>query len=237
MRCHYFDLFFKNDTFVYPFFNPLHSLLYFLMDKLTRRQKDVLHAIKTMTRERGFPPSMREITTKMGLTSAAGIHKHINALTEKGYLSKEEFLSRSLKIIQPGKKTPPPELVELPIAGYVAAGAPIEAISATTESLAVPSSMLSKKANRYYVLRVKGESMIDDSIMDGDFVIVEKRESAENGEMVIALLEGGEATLKRYYNEGDRVRLQPSNPDMSPIYVLHQQLAIQGTVVGLWRKF
>lgn len=208
------------------------------MDTLTRRQNDVLNIIEEMTRDKGYPPSMREITARMNLASAAGIHKHIKALQKKGYISKEDFLSRSLNIIRPGKeRAPVPEMVELPLVGFVAAGLPIEEISQSNESLTIPSSMLNKPPDRYYLLQVRGDSMVDESILDGDFVIVEKRETAENGEVVIALLDGRETTLKRFFREPNRIRLQPANAAMSPIYVEGSMIQIQGIVAGLWRRY
>lgn len=208
------------------------------MEKLTRRQTDVFNIIKEMTRDKGYPPSMREITAKMGLSSAAGIHKHIKALQKKGAISKEDFLSRSLKIVQPLEaKSPAPEMVELPLVGYVAAGLPIEELSQSNEFLAVPTAMLNKSPEHFFLLQVRGDSMIEESILDGDFVIIEKRETAINGEVVIALLDGRETTLKRFFREPDRIRLQPANASMSPIYIKDTMVEIQGIVAGLWRRY
>lgn len=208
------------------------------MKTLTRRQNDVLNIIEEMTREKSYPPSMREITARMNLTSAAGIHKHIKALVKKGYLLKEDFLSRSLKIVRPdGDPMPDPEIVELPLVGFVAAGLPIEEISQSIETLTIPSSMLNKSADHYFLLQVRGDSMIEESIIDGDYVIVEKRESAENGEVVIALLDGSETTLKRFFREPNRIRLQPANASMAPIYIEGSTIQIQGIVAGLWRRY
>lgn len=208
------------------------------MKKLTRRQNDVLNIIEEMSRDKGYPPSMREITARMNLTSAAGIHKHIKALVKKGFISKEDFLSRSLKILRPAADPlPAPEIVELPLVGFVAAGLPIEEISQSIETLTIPSSMLNKSADHYFLLQVRGDSMIEESILDGDYVIVEKRESAENGEVVIALLDGRETTLKRFFREPNRIRLQPANATMAPIYIDGSMVQIQGIVAGLWRRY
>lgn len=216
----------------------LNQPKYSTMKNLTRRQNDVLNIIEEMTKEKGYPPSMREITARMNLSSAAGIHKHIKALQKKGFLTKEDFLSRSLKIVRPAaEQIPPPEMVELPLVGFVAAGLPIEEITQSIETLTIPSSLLNKPSDRYFLLQVRGDSMIDESILDGDFVIIEKRETAENGEVVIALLDGRETTLKRFFREPTRIRLQPANALMSPIYIEDTMIQIQGIVAGLWRRY
>ena len=208
------------------------------MDVLTRKQQEVFVIIENFTRSSGYPPSVREVTARMGLSSAAGVHKHIKALVTKGYLSKEDFLSRSLKILHPTRKPRhQSDLIELPLAGYVAAGQPIEALEQNQETLPVPSALLGRHPQRHFVLKVRGDSMIGDFIVDGDYVIVEKRENAENGEVVVALLEEREATLKRFYKENGQVRLQPANSNMAPIIVDAGALRIQGVVVGVWRRF
>ena len=208
------------------------------MKTLTRRQHEVLNLIEEMTADKGYPPSMREITARMNLTSAAGIHKHIKALVKKGYLSKADLLSRSLKIIRSATgQDPAAEMVELPLVGFVAAGLPIEEISQSNETLTIPSSMLNKSPDRYFLLQVRGDSMIEESILDGDYVIVEKRETAENGEVVIALLDGRETTLKRFFREPNRSRLHTATAAMSPIYIEGSTIQIQGLVAGLWRRY
>jgi repressor LexA len=211
------------------------------MKELTKRQKEVLDIIERTVRTKGYPPSMREITSVMGLASAAGIHKHIKALVRKGYLAKEDYLSRSLRVVRPegvGRKPPGPELVELPLVGYVAAGQPIEAIEQRQETLVVPASLTGGGARgKPFVLRVRGNSMVEEGILDGDYVIVEPRESARDGEVVVALLRGQEATLKRFYRENGTVRLQPANAAMAPIIVPGADVQLQGVVVGIWRRF
>lgn len=209
------------------------------MKDLTRRQQEVLQVIEGSIEEKGYPPSMREITTLLRLASAAGVHKHIKALVRKGYLSKEDYLSRSLRVVRshPAREAAGSELTELPLVGYVAAGQPIEAVEQHGETLAVPLTMLPGGREQYFALRVRGDSMVEDSILDGDYVIVESRQTARSGEVVVALLRGEEATLKRYQPEGDRVRLQPANAAMAPIVVSAQDVSVQGVVVGIWRRY
>lgn len=209
------------------------------MKDLTKRQREVLEIIERTVRSKGYPPSMREITAQLNLASAAGIHKHIKALVKKGFLSKENYLSRSLRIVRDEQRAgngASPELVELPLVGTIAAGRPIEAIPQQQETLHLPSTLLSGPRERHYVLRVRGNSMVDDGILDGDYVIVEARETARDGEVVVALWDK-EATLKRFYREDGRVRLQPANASMEPIYVTGGDLRIQGVAVGVWRHF
>lgn len=209
------------------------------MKELTRRQKGVLEFIEEYVESKGFPPSVRDIATRFGLISAAGVHKHIKALVKKGYLTKDDFLSRSLRVVRslrpPAAETSGP-VVDLPLAGYVAAGQPIEAIEQTQETITLSLSQVGKPEGKY-VLRVRGESMIDDGILDGDFVIMDARQDARNGEMVVALINGQEATLKRFYREKGRIRLQPANPAVEPIIVKGQDVRVQGVVVGLWRPY
>ena len=209
------------------------------MKELTKRQKEVLDIIERAVRSKGYPPSMREITAQLNLASAAGIHKHIKALVRKGYLSKENYLSRSLRIVRDGDaaQAPASDLVELPLVGYVAAGLPIEAIEQRNETLTVPVALLGGAGGNHFVLRVRGDSMVEESILDGDYVIVESRETARNGEVVVALVHGQEATLKRFYRENGHIRLQPANAAMEPILVPGNDVQVQGVVVGIWRRF
>jgi repressor LexA len=214
------------------------------MKELTKRQKEVLDIIARTVRTKGYPPSMREITAQLNLASAAGIHKHIKALVRKGFLSKEDYLSRSLRIVRDPSSPasgpaagPGSDRVELPLRGTIAAGQPIEAIEQHQETLTVPMTLLGRNGAEHFVLRVRGDSMIEESILDGDYVVVESRQNARNGEVVVALLHGQEATLKRFYRENGRVRLQPANAAMAPILVAGGDLRVQGVVVGIWRRF
>jgi repressor LexA len=208
------------------------------MRGLTQRQKEVLEFIGEFQRNRGFPPAVRDIAKHFHLVSAAGVHKHIKALVRKGFLAKEDFLSRSLRVLgaQPGFGSGSPSAVELPLLGYVAAGHPIESVAQTQEFVSVPRDLVTQSASSY-VLKVRGDSMIEDFICDGDYVVLESRQSARDGETVVALLHGQEATLKRIYREDGNVRLQPANASLQPILVPGPDVQIQGVVVAILRRF
>jgi repressor LexA len=198
---------------------------------LTKRQREILDYLNDFISEHGYAPSLEEIGRRFNLSSLATVHKHLTNLQEKGFIRRAWNRSRSVELIptRVGQRA-----VELPLLGYVAAGAPIEAI-ASTETIAVPDSLASKRDS--YVLQVKGDSMIDEQIRDGDYVVVEDRKSANNGEMVIALLSGLDVTLKKFYQENGQVRLQPANPTMQPMLVAANQVQVQGVVVGVMRKY
>jgi repressor LexA len=198
---------------------------------LTPKQKEILDFIRTYRQKRGLSPTQREICEEFGYSSFGTLQKHIKLLLEKGVLVRDWNKRRSLVLAEEDK---PAGAVELPLAGRIAAGQPIEP-EPEGETVAVPDMLTRRGQN--YVLRVNGSSMIDDGIHDGDFVVVNRREKASNGEMVAALL-NGEATLKRFYREADgRIRLQPANERMSPIWVAEGDLKVQGVVVGLMRKY
>ena len=198
---------------------------------LTKRQREVLDYLNDFIQQHGYAPSLEEIGRRFGLSSLATVHKHLTNLQEKGFIKRAWNRSRSVEMIptRSGGRA-----VDLPLLGYVAAGSPIEAV-AGTETIAVPESLIGKRDS--YVLRVKGDSMIDEQIRDGDYVIVEDRRSADNGEMVIAMLHGSDVTLKKLYREQGRVRLQPANPAVQPIVVSPDDVQIQGVVVGVMRKY
>ena len=197
---------------------------------LTRRQQEILAFVTDFVRERGYSPSLQEIADHLGLSSLATVHKHLVNLEAKGVLWRAWNRSRSLELAgAAGGRT-----AEVPLLGYVAAGEPIEAVSQNA-SISVPEDMIGR--GRTYVLRVKGASMIDEQIRDGDYVIVEDRETAENGETVVALVRNDEATLKKYYRENGHIRLQPANPDMAPMIFREDEVRIQGVVIGILRKF
>ncbi len=198
---------------------------------LTKRQREILDYLNEFIEQHGYAPSLEEIGRRFSLSSLATVHKHLTNLQEKGFIRRAWNRSRSVELVQTRAGG---RAVELPLLGYVAAGAPIEAI-ATAESIAVPEDLVGKRDT--YVLRVRGESMIDEQIRDGDFVIVEDRKTAENGEMVIALLGNSDVTLKKFYRENGQVRLQPANPTMRPILVAPDQIQVQGVVVGVMRKY
>ena len=198
---------------------------------LTKRQREILDYLNEFIGQHGYAPSLEEIGRRFGLSSLATVHKHLTNLQEKGFIKRAWNRSRSVEMI-PNKTGG--RALELPLLGYVAAGMPIEAV-AGSETIAVPEDLVGRRET--YVLRVRGNSMIDEQIRDGDFVIVEDRKTAENGEMVIALLGGHDATLKKFYREHESVRLQPANPTMQPIVVPADHVQIQGVVVGVMRKY
>jgi repressor LexA len=198
---------------------------------LTKRQKEIYDYVRDFIEARGYSPSLQEIGQHFGLSAVATVHKHVSNLVEKGLLRRGRNQNRSLEVIASG---PPVGVRDLPLFGYVAAGQPIEAVAAA-ERIPVPEVLAGK--GRTYVLRVRGDSMIDEQIRDGDFVIVEDRNSAVDGEMVIALLHGDEVTLKKLYRERGCVRLQPANSEMAPIFVHEDNLRIQGVVIGLMRRY
>jgi repressor LexA len=198
---------------------------------LTKRQREILDYLNEFIQQHGYAPSLEEIGRRFSLSSLATVHKHLTNLQEKGFIRRAWNRSRSVELVptRVGVRS-----VELPLLGFVAAGSPIEAVSGN-ETIAVPEAIAGKRDS--YVLRVKGDSMIDEQIRDGDYVIVEDRKSADNGEMVIALLSGADVTLKKFYRENGRVRLQPANPSMQPIFADPEHVQVQGVVVGVMRKY
>jgi len=202
-----------------------------IKDKMTKRQTEILNFIVSYVRDNGYAPSYREIAEHFGISSTATVHEHVKNLESKGYLSGVGESARSLEV-NPGVARFA-RAIELPLMGLIAAGEPIEAVEGK-ESLDVPESLVGDPS-RSYVLKVKGDSMIEDGIHSGDYVIVEKNESPANGDIVVAILDNMYATLKRFYREKDRIRLQPANRMMAPIYV--RDVLIQGVVRGLVRDF
>lgn len=205
---------------------------------LTKRQKEIVDFIRTYTEDRGYAPSYREIAEELGLSSTATIHEHIKGLEKKGYLRVgEKGEARALEPCLPAGKPLGAlwklgKVITLPLAGLITAGEPIEALE-ERETMAVPADLV--RDENAFVLKVKGESMIEDGILSGDFVIVERNFYPKNGDVVVALLDNQYATLKRYYREKNRIRLQPANSAMKPIYALNP--AIQGIVRAVIRKF
>lgn len=198
---------------------------------LTKRQREILDYLNDFIQQHGYAPSLEEIGRRFGLSSLATVHKHLTNLQEKGFIKRAWNRSRSVEVV-PTRMTG--RAVEVPLLGFVAAGLPIEAV-ASADTITIPEDLVG--ARDTYVLRVKGDSMIDEQIRDGDFVVVEDRKSVNNGEMVIALLSGADVTLKKFYRENGRVRLQPANPTMQPIFVEADRVQIQGVVVGVMRKY
>lgn len=203
---------------------------------LTRRQREVLDFVSRFVAEKGYSPSLEEIAGAFDLSSVATVHKHVKHLVDKGYLRKAWNRSRS---VEPTPGSGRQDSVDLPILGAVAAGRPIEAIepdAGAAETLAVPAAMTARGRD-HYVLRVRGDSMIEDQICDGDFVVIESRREARNGETVVALVEGQEATLKRFYRSGSQIKLVPANQTMEPMEFHASQVEIRGIVRGLIREF
>jgi repressor LexA len=198
---------------------------------LTKRQREILDYLQDFIQHHGYAPSLEEIGRRFGLSSLATVHKHLTNLQEKGFIKRAWNRSRSVEMVATNTAG---RAVELPLLGYVAAGVPIEAV-ASNETIAVPEDLVGRRDT--YVLRVRGNSMIDEQIRDGDFVIVEDRKTAQNGETVVALLSGSDVTLKKFFRENGRVRLQPANPAMQPIFVDPDNLQIQGVVVGVMRRY
>lgn len=197
--------------------------------KLPARQLEVLEFLRLSLREQGYVPSIREIASALGLQSTSTIHHHLTGLAERGLIRWEKGKNRAIQLLDEPDETPG----ELPILGRIAAGAPIEALGDGRETLNL-ASLWAHGGN--YLLEVKGYSMIDDHIAPGDLVVVRSQPSAQDGDIVVALIDGQEATLKRLYREAERIRLQPANADMEPLYVRPDQLAIQGKVVGVIRQ-
>jgi repressor LexA len=200
---------------------------------LTKRQREILTYLTAYTEQNGFAPSFEEIAENFSYNSLATVHEHLTNLERKGYIKRSYNESRAIEIL-PSEASP--RAVELPLLGSVAAGMPIEALE-QNETFTVPDAMVGRGGN-HYVLRVRGNSMVDEQIRDGDFVVVNERQSADNGEMVIAMLHGNSATVKKYYRERDgRIRLQPANESMSPLFVHEDDVRIQGIVVGVLRRY
>ena len=198
---------------------------------LTKRQKEILDYLKAFIDEMGYAPSFEEICRHFGYTSLATVHEHLSNLERKGYIRRSYRESRSVEF--PAQPEPS---VALPLLGTVAAGLPIEAVE-DSETLSIPGEMV-RKGFEHYVLRVSGESMIDEQIRDGDHIVVNARETAEDGEMVIALIRDEAATVKKLYREsGNRIRLQPANENMKPIVEDAADVRVQGVVVGLIRSY
>jgi len=201
---------------------------------LTRRQKEILDFIESFLDEHGYSPSFEEIASFFQYRSLATVHEHLTNLETKGYIRKNYNESRSIELARTEMRL---AAVELPLLGLVAAGEPIEAIE-DTETIPVPEDLIAGSAGSHYVLRVRGDSMIEEQIRDGDYVIVQSRMTAHDGEMVIALIDDEGATVKRFYREsGGRVRLQPANASLKPLVYAADRVRIQGIVVGVIRRY
>ena len=199
---------------------------------LTRKQKQVLDFVCEFVQKKGYSPSLEEIGSRFGLSSVATVHKHVSKLVEKGMLRRVPNVNRSIEPVE--QEAAGARVARVPLLGSVAAGKPIEAIEGN-ETLDVPRSLVPARG-KVFALRVVGNSMIDEQIRDGDFVIVEGRQKAENGEVVIALVDGECATVKKLYQENGRVRLQAANPEIPPIYIQAGDLRVRGVVTGVVRN-
>jgi repressor LexA len=204
-----------------------------MLPPLTKKQRQVLDCIERFVRANGYTPSYREIAEELGLSSPATVHQHIQALCEKGVINTGEHgVARSIELVE---SAPLSSLsVMLPLAGLITAGEPIEAIE-DREAMAIPSDFVVDAMNSY-VLKVKGRSMIEDGIFDGDYVVIERNPSPKNGDIVVALMDNAYATLKRFYREKGYIRLQPANSTMQPI-IVKGDVNIQGVVRAVIRKF
>lgn len=198
---------------------------------MTKRQRQILDFVTNYQRRMGYSPSYREIADSFELSSSATIHEHINALEDKGFLTKGANEARSIELVQSEANWT--GSFELSLAGLITAGVPIEAVE-ERETISIPASLV-RDPLASFALRVKGESMIEDGILDGDYVVVEKMSNPANGDTVVALIDNQYATLKRFYKEKDRIRLQPANKNMKPIFVT--KVVIQGIVRGVLRKY
>ena len=198
-----------------------------------KRQAQILDFIKQHIQSKGSAPTLREIADSIGVSSLATVHEHLQALVTKGLIKRKGGKVRSIEI-KDVELNFNPQGVSVPILGFIAAGAPIEPYTDPNATISIPPNFYSQK-KRVYVLQVRGESMIEEQIRDGDYVVVEQEETANNGDIVVALLDNGMATLKRFFREATRVRLEPANAKMSPIFV--KNVRIQGKVVGLVRRY
>lgn len=204
------------------------------MEKLTVKQNYILQTLKKLIAKNGYPPTVREIGEETHLSSPATIHTHLKKLEEKGYIKKDDKKNRTIEILVPNEYLEKQEkVIDVPLLGKVTAGTPIEAIETPEEYFSLPSNLLTTK-NEVFTLKVSGESMINVGIYDGDILIVERKNTATNGETVVAMNENNEATVKTFYKENGYFRLQPENDTMEPIIL--KEVTILGKVIGLYRK-
>lgn len=203
---------------------------------LYRKQRQILDYISQYIQKNNYSPTLQEIADVMNLSSLATVFEHLQALEKKGVIRRFEGSVRGIEVVDQGFNASLSG-VELPVIGFIAAGEPIDAIENPIDTVIVASDMVSK-TKRCYVLQVRGDSMIQEGIFDGDYVVLQSQEVANDGEIIVALIDDMFATLKKYYHEKDgRIRLQPANDKMDPIYVNPAQLKIQGKVTGVIRRF
>lgn len=199
-----------------------------------RRQQEILEFLSQYIQKNGYGPTLRMIADALGLSSLATVHEHLTAMEEKGLIKRKPGKNRTIEIVKKGQDILSPRAIEAPILGFIAAGQPIEPYTDPHAAMQIPPSFVTGK-KRVYVLQVRGDSMIEEQIRDGDYVVVEYTETARDGEIVVALLENGMATLKRYFREATRIRLEPANSTMTPIFA--KNVSIQGRMVGLIRRY
>ena len=205
------------------------------MEKLTAKQEVILDILKRLIAENGYPPTVREIGKKAHLNSPATIHFHLKKLAEKGYIRQDDGKNRTIEILVPNEYINKEEkVVEVPLLGKVTAGTPIEAIEMPDEFFSLPANIINTK-NEIFTLKVQGDSMINVGIYDGDILVVERKNTANNGDTVVAMNDDNEVTVKTFYKEKDHIRLQPENDTMDPIIL--KNCTILGKAIGLYRKF
>ena len=200
------------------------------MDDLTPRQREIFRFIKSEVMKKGYPPSVREIGSAVGLSSSSTVHGHLGKLEEKGYIRRDPTKPRAIEVVY-DREAPRKEIINVPIVGRVTAGEPILAVENIEDFFPMPKDFANYED--VFMLKVRGDSMIGAGILDGDYVVVRQQSHAENGDIVVALI-GEEATVKRFYREADHIRLQPENPNLAPIRSTNVQ--ILGKVVGVFRK-
>jgi len=198
---------------------------------LTKRQREILGYVMDNMRERGYPPSVREIGAALGLTSSSTVHSHLAALEKKGFIHRDPSKPRAIEILKDGASQPPKRVVNVPVLGRIAAGQPIFAEENVEDVFPLPRDFVREDAS--FILRVRGDSMIEAGIHDGDYLVVRQQSTANNGEIVAAMI-GDEATVKRYYRERDHIRLQPENSTMTPI--ISREATVLGKAIALIRR-
>lgn len=207
------------------------------MKELTKRQSEIFNYIKQIVQSKGYPPSVREIGEAVGLASSSTVHGHLSRLEEKGYIRRDPTKPRAIEIVNDvmGEPLNMEETIYVPVIGKVTAGTPITAVENVEEYYPLPEHFTSTHNGQIFILNVVGDSMIEAGILDGDRVIVRSQSFAENGDIIVAMTEEEEATIKRFYKEKNRYRLQPENNSLEPIYLNH--VSVLGKVIGLFREF
>ncbi|MGE7113869.1 transcriptional repressor LexA [Lysinibacillus sp. NPDC047702] len=203
------------------------------MKKVSKRQEDILAFIKEEVRAKGYPPSVREIGEAVGLASSSTVHGHLARLEQKGFIRRDPTKPRAIEILEPEDSIQKQNVIHVPLVGKVTAGSPITAIENIEEYFPLPDTYGTSE-DQLFMLEIMGESMIEAGILDGDLVIVKQKSTADNGDIVVAMTEEDEATVKRFFKEKNHFRLQPENSTMEPIIV--DQVSILGQVVGLYRR-